>query len=129
MQNRKTTRLKKANYSGPGAYFITICTKNRRSILSHIVGTGVLDGPPSSQIVGTGVLDGHFIYFVCTLFKAKNLAGRSVERPAFCLSYFIRLKLFCKVTVVNVLVLSVSTGLLGLNGSSYIDNNRTVIER
>lgn len=58
MQNRKTTRLAKVNYSGPGAYFITICTKNRRSILSHIVGTSVLDGPPSSQIVGTCVLDG-----------------------------------------------------------------------
>ena len=43
---RKPTRLKNYDYSSPGAYFITICTKGREKILSEIsVGTGVLDGP------------------------------------------------------------------------------------
>ncbi len=45
LPTRKTTRLKGFNYSTPGAYFITICTKDRKEILSHIVGTGVPDGP------------------------------------------------------------------------------------
>ena len=45
MPNRKTIRLKNFDYSSPGAYFITICTKDRKEILSHIVGTGVPDGP------------------------------------------------------------------------------------
>ncbi len=44
-RNRKSIRLKDYNYSQPGAYFITICTKEKRHILSQIVGTGVLDGP------------------------------------------------------------------------------------
>ena len=35
---RKPTRLKKFDYSTNGAYFITICTQNRKNILSTIVG-------------------------------------------------------------------------------------------
>lgn len=36
--NRKPNRLKNYDYSSQGAYFITICTKDRRCILSTIVG-------------------------------------------------------------------------------------------
>ena len=43
--NRKSTRLKYFDYNSAGAYFITICTQNRRCVLSKIVGTGVLDCP------------------------------------------------------------------------------------
>ncbi len=44
--NRKGLRLKQYDYSSVGAYFITLCTKNRVNILSNItVGTGVLDCP------------------------------------------------------------------------------------
>ena len=42
---RKTPRLQNFDYNSIGAYFITICTKNRKCILSNIVGTGVLDCP------------------------------------------------------------------------------------
>ena len=45
LPKRKDIRLKNYDYSAPGAYFITICTKNRRYLLSRIVGTGVLDCP------------------------------------------------------------------------------------
>ena len=55
LKKRKTTRLKGGDYNQNQAIFLTICTKERRCILSHIVGTGVPDGP---KIVGTGVLDG-----------------------------------------------------------------------
>ena len=44
-KDRKTTRLKNVDYNRAGVYFITICTKERRCLLSQIVGTGVLDGP------------------------------------------------------------------------------------
>ncbi len=44
LPQRKRTRAAYHDYSG-GAYFITMCTQNRRCILSQIVGTGVLDGP------------------------------------------------------------------------------------
>ena len=43
--SRKNTRLQRYDYNTPGAYFLTICTENRRCLLSRIVGTGVLDGP------------------------------------------------------------------------------------
>ena len=44
--NRKHNRLVDFNYSNNGVYFITICTHNRKRILSNItVGTGVLDCP------------------------------------------------------------------------------------
>lgn len=33
---RKPTRLKGYDYSTPGAYFITICTKDRKQLLSEI---------------------------------------------------------------------------------------------
>ncbi|MBR2388310.1 MAG: hypothetical protein IKB02_06025 [Clostridia bacterium] len=45
MKKRKTTRLKGADYNRNQAVFLTICTKERRCMLSHVVGTGVLDGP------------------------------------------------------------------------------------
>ena len=34
---RKDIRLKNYNYAKEGMYFITICTKNRRNILSNII--------------------------------------------------------------------------------------------
>ena len=37
---RKPTRLKDFDYGRCGAYFITICTENRRNLLSVIVGEG-----------------------------------------------------------------------------------------
>ena len=45
LPKRKPTRLKEYDYSTPGAYFITICTKDKKQILSRIVGDGVLDVP------------------------------------------------------------------------------------
>lgn len=42
---RKNNRLGKYDYSQNGAYFITICVKDRKEILSEIVGAGVLDCP------------------------------------------------------------------------------------
>ncbi len=45
-KNRKSNRLKEYDYNLSGAYFITICTKDRKQMLSKInVGTGVLDCP------------------------------------------------------------------------------------
>lgn len=43
--NRKPNRLKSFDYSSNGIYFITICTKDKKSLLGTIVGDGVLDVP------------------------------------------------------------------------------------
>ena len=46
LPKRESTRLENFDYSENGAYFITICTHNRKQILSNIiVGTGVHDCP------------------------------------------------------------------------------------
>ena len=45
LKKRKTPRYQSFDYNSVGGYFITICTQNRRCILSRIVGTGVLDCP------------------------------------------------------------------------------------
>ena len=45
LPSRKTVRHPHADYNGRGAFFLTVCTQNRRPILSRIVGTGVPDGP------------------------------------------------------------------------------------
>ena len=39
--NRKHPRLKQYDYSTAGAYFVTICTQNKRCLLSNIVGRGL----------------------------------------------------------------------------------------
>ena len=44
-RERKRTRWEGFDYNSAGAYFITICTQNRRQILSTIVGCDVLDAP------------------------------------------------------------------------------------
>ena len=41
LPKRKATRMYGADYNTVGAYFITICTKNRRCLLSRIVGDDV----------------------------------------------------------------------------------------
>ena len=43
--NRKKIRLSMELYSRNGAYFITMCTENKKCLLSRIVGGGVLDAP------------------------------------------------------------------------------------
>lgn len=48
MQERKRNRLCNYDYGQNGAYFITICTKDRKQILSKIVG----DGFPVPNLLG-----------------------------------------------------------------------------
>ena len=45
LPERKPTRLRGYDYSAHGAYFITMCTQNRKNILSQIVGDGAYDVP------------------------------------------------------------------------------------
>ena len=45
LKNRKRTRLKEYDYSSDGAYFITVCSKDRKPMFSRVVGDGVLDIP------------------------------------------------------------------------------------
>ena len=52
LPNRKSMRLKNYDYSTPGAYFVTICTKEKRKCLSRIVGQGL--APAESRLTTRG---------------------------------------------------------------------------
>ena len=43
--HRKTMRLTGYDYNTPGAYFLTICTKDRQCLLAHIKEGDVVNGP------------------------------------------------------------------------------------
>ena len=71
LPKRKNIRLKEYDYSTPGVYFVTICTQNRKHLLSkiHVVGAGVLDRPlvellPYGVVADTYIrqMDAHYDY-------------------------------------------------------------------
>ncbi len=45
LPQRKNNRLKNYDYSENGAYFITVCIKDRKNLLGNIVGDDALDSP------------------------------------------------------------------------------------
>lgn len=49
-KERKHNRLTEYDYSTNGAYFVTICTQDRRKILSNIVGDGSSVPKPIGKI-------------------------------------------------------------------------------
>ena len=49
---RKPTRLDGFDYSAPGAYFVTICTKDKKCLLLVIIETGGDGTPPLQDIIG-----------------------------------------------------------------------------
>lgn len=60
LPERKRTRLPHYDYNSAGAYFVTLCTKDRKQILSRIVGTGVPDGP-QNQLTEYGLIAEKYI--------------------------------------------------------------------
>ena len=61
LPQRKPIRLKNFDYSNRGAYFITICTQNRRQILSRVVGGDVLGAPRNVELLPYGVIADKYI--------------------------------------------------------------------
>ena|SRR4030067_3229677 len=59
---RRSTRLEGYDYSQPGAYFVTVCTKNKTHILSNVEGERVILFPIGKMIEGCwlGIPD-HFL--------------------------------------------------------------------
>ena len=55
LPNRQPNRIPEYDYSQTGAYFVTVCTRNRQKILSSIVGTPLL-GCPNETVMKTELL-------------------------------------------------------------------------
>ena len=56
LPKRKPTRLKNFDYSSAGAYFVTICIRDRMNILSEIVKTDIASADKTNRsAVGEGL--------------------------------------------------------------------------
>ena len=77
---RKRLRLKDFDYSSAGAYFVTICIKGRKRILSDIVkpsvGVGAFDDPLTPQIRLTEIGKVTEKY----LLSSENIPGVKIDR-------------------------------------------------
>ena len=58
--NRKKNRLGNYDYSSSGAYFLTVCTSEKRNYLGKIVGA-ISDRPPKAEDLANALGD-HYIY-------------------------------------------------------------------
>ncbi len=62
LPKRKPNRLKGFDYSSDGAYFITICTKNKIQCLSKIVGANIVRPSSIGKIIEKDILKIEKIY-------------------------------------------------------------------
>ena len=54
LPKRKQLRLSDYDYSSPGAYFVTICTQDRRCIMSEIAVGAAISRPPEVRLTRYG---------------------------------------------------------------------------
>jgi len=74
LPKRKPLRLPDYDYSSPGACFITICTKDRKCILSDISVGAAAPGGPRVQLTDTGRIVEQYIL------SADRMPGFHVEK-------------------------------------------------
>ena len=68
LPQRKCLRLKNFDYSTPGAYFITICTHNRKCTLSRVV--GAIHESPEIKLMDYGKITDGIIQNIPERYKA-----------------------------------------------------------
>jgi len=61
LPKRKSTRLKNYNYNAPGIYFITICTQDKKQILSRITKTSNVNEIPDNILTNYGTVAEKFL--------------------------------------------------------------------
>ena len=78
MHQRKRLRLKEYDYSQPGYYFVTICTKDREGLFGNIVGVDDPVHPPLMKLNQIGEI-------VCECWKKINELYENIKTDFFCL--------------------------------------------
>ncbi|MDE6660132.1 MAG: hypothetical protein K2K01_08490 [Eubacterium sp.] len=81
LPKRKSYRLKDYDYSSNGAYFITICTKNKIPILSKINVGASIARPPQVQLTQIGAVVEKGIQGICEQANWKANLARKIKRP------------------------------------------------
>ena len=74
LPTRKPMRLSDYDYSSPGAYFVTVCTANRRCILSDITEGADALGSPRLQLTDAGIVVEKYIL------TTERMPGFHVEK-------------------------------------------------
>ena len=70
LPQRKPTRLRNYDYSQAGYYFITICTHNRKNLLSNII---VGEGLPLPQLTIQGEIANKYILLVSKKYPSVKI--------------------------------------------------------
>ncbi len=70
LPKRKPTRLKNYDYGNSGYYFITICTHNRKNLLSNII---VGEGLPLPQLTIQGEIANKYILLVSKKYPSVKI--------------------------------------------------------
>ncbi len=72
LPQRKSTRLKDFNYSSEGAYFITMCVRDRVRLLSEIVKTDlVITDETIGYAVGEGLAPPEITMLLCPTMSTR----------------------------------------------------------
>ena len=75
LPQRKPTRLTGFDYNTNGAYFITICTQNRRKLLSRVVGDDVLGVPKNVELLPHGKIAEKYINQLNDFYESVKVEG------------------------------------------------------
>ena len=70
---RKHPRLKDYDYSQDGAYFVTLCSKEKAKIFCRIVGRDDPGAPPCTQLTDAGRVVDKYIQSIPTAYKDVEL--------------------------------------------------------
>ena len=75
LPQRKPTRLTGFDYNTNGAYFITICTQDRRKLLSRVVGDDVLGVPKNVELLPHGKIADKYINQLNDFYESVKVEG------------------------------------------------------
>ena len=77
LPKRKPTRLQEFDYNSGGAYFLTVCVKDRQPLLSTIVGRDVLDAP-QTRLTNYGVVAERQIRQMNEMYEHISVEGYAI---------------------------------------------------
>ena len=87
---RKSTRAQNFDYNTNGAYFVTVCTKNRQQLLSKIVGVDVLDDPKNVDLLPHGKIVDKYINQLDTFYNDISVASYVIMPNHIHIMLFVR---------------------------------------
>ena len=120
LPKRKPARLKDFDYSSQGAYFVTICTKDKQKILCDIV--GAIHESPEIQLSLNGMIVDKYINQLNTCF-ALNIDKYVIMPNHIHMVIFVGERSIRESTLRKRSIISNAVGYLKMNASRDIHKN------